>query len=288
MEKGIPVISQAALWWAPDRVYGVPDFLAHTSWLREKFPNLMSQQDAEVTAPNLNGSEKPGHYVVFETKFTTKLEETDKAVDFENYRAQLRIYSFIVGKLQGLMPRKVFLASRDHLFDPFSVPIGSQLDGPLDNELEKIRDLFLEIKTNGAKYAPWMDEIVDSNLSHADERWDTAKNIIASEKYPGGDPQLVYQISRSVKRELAGLGYPSLKSMLKDDPATVPIEKCKGIGAKRAKQIRAILGATRSDKAVVTPVAVAPKTKEFEFCVDFEYLTNERQFRCPVAHIGRV
>jgi hypothetical protein len=48
MDQGDPVISQATLWWAPDRVYGAPDFLVHTSWLREKFPTLLRQQEAET------------------------------------------------------------------------------------------------------------------------------------------------------------------------------------------------------------------------------------------------
>jgi len=48
MDQGVPVISQARLWWAPGRVYGVPDFLVHTSWLREKFPTLLRQQEAET------------------------------------------------------------------------------------------------------------------------------------------------------------------------------------------------------------------------------------------------
>ena len=33
MERGVPVIYQPALWWAPERIYGVPDFLVLTSWL---------------------------------------------------------------------------------------------------------------------------------------------------------------------------------------------------------------------------------------------------------------
>ena len=274
MDKGTPIISQAALWWAPDRVYGVPDFLVHTSWLRERFPRLLTKEEAEAVPTKLGDAAKGGHYIVFETKFTTKLEDSQKTKDLENYKAQLRIYSYILGRLQGVMPKKAFLATRDHLFDPHSVSILSQPQGPLDRDLADLRDQFVEIKINGEKYAPWKDAIVAFSLSNSVERWDSAKNIIASEKVPGGDPELVYQITGSVKRELAGMGYSGLDSLLKEDAAKIPLERCKGIGSKRARQIRAILSANRSRDPVTPSLPLVPKAKEFEFYVDFEYFTN--------------
>ena len=274
MGQGVPVICQPALWWAPERIYGVPDFLVLTSWLKEKFPEVLKPGEDQAAAMNLKHTATLGHYVVLDVKFTTKLEESQKATDFANYRAQVRVYSFLAGKLQGFMPKRGFMATRDHPFDPLAVDIFSSLDGPLDEDLAAIREKFIEIKTNGGKYTPWKDEIVVSNFSNEDERWDTAKDIIAHEKIPGRDPEVVYQISRSVKRELAQLGFANLDMMLKIDPANVPLEKCKGIGPKRAKQIRSILKANRSRTPVVPNAVLVPKAKEFEFYVDFEYFTN--------------
>jgi uncharacterized protein len=274
MQRGVPVIYQPALWWAPERIYGVPDFLVLTSWLNEKFPTLLMPDEKQAVAPNLECAGRVGHYAVIDVKFTTKLEESQKAIDYANYKAQVRIYSYIVGCLQGLMAKRAFLVTRDHLFDPLAVDVVSSLGQPLDQDLAVIRERFVEIKTNGGRYTPWNDAIVASNLSHADERWDAAKNIMASEKVPGRDPELVYQITGTAKRELAGMGYPNLDSILKDDPAKVPLERCKGIGSKRAKQIRSLLGANRSRVPVVSSGVLVPKAKEFEFYVDFEYFTN--------------
>ena len=43
MRQGVPCISQPALWWAPERIYGAPDLLVLSSWLRERFPGLLGE-----------------------------------------------------------------------------------------------------------------------------------------------------------------------------------------------------------------------------------------------------
>jgi uncharacterized protein len=116
--------------------------------------------------------------------------------------------------------------------------------------------------------------VVASNLSNQDEKWGTAKDIIARERVPGRDPALLHQVSPSIKQELKGLGFPSLDSLLGLDPAKIPFEKCKGLGPKRSKVMRAILQANRSGKGIPPDVALAPPKKQREFFVDFEYLTN--------------
>ncbi len=268
IEKRIPIIAQPALWWAPERVYGVPDFLVHTSWLGDRFSNLLD--DEETWAKG-----QQGHYVVFDIKFTTKLDESEKADDFANYGAQVRIYSYILGHLQGFIPPKAFLIIRDRILNPLSLPIISRLNQSLDEDLAAIRNQFLDIRVNGEKYVPWRDGIVASNLSNREDApWHTAKDIIAREKTPGRDPALVYQIGPRVKRELANMGFPSLDTMLKDDPNNVPLEKCKGIGSKRSSQIRVILEANRSGSPLLPPYGLIPLPKRFEFYVDFEFFNN--------------
>ena len=72
MKAGTSVISQPGLWWAPERLHGVPDLIVHTSWLRQRFPTLISDADSRIPAPHLGMSE--GHYVIIDTKFTSKIE----------------------------------------------------------------------------------------------------------------------------------------------------------------------------------------------------------------------
>ncbi len=263
MQQGAPVIAQPALWWAPERIFGVPDVLAHSSWLREYFPDLIEKDDR-----------RPDHYVIIDLKFTTKIEESGKAKDRQSYAAQVRLYSFMLGCLQGVMPPHAWLVTRDRLADPFPVEITSTLPGALDPDLAALRDHFVEIRVNGARYLPWRDAIVASNIDNTDERWQTAKHVIAAEKTPGRDPALVYQIGAKVKRDLATIGYPSLESLLQPDPATLPLESIKGIGATKASQIRAVLAANRSGRAVLPPPQSLPPQKPNEYFVDFEYFTN--------------
>ena len=269
MQQGAPLIAQPALWWAPERVYGVPDLLVHTAWIREHLPNLLGEAEARA------GRERPeGHYVVFDHKFTTGLDGRRKVGDLAVYERQVRIYSYMLGQLQDTMPGQAFLVTRDRLFDPLPVEISSRVGGPLDEDLAAIRDRYVEIKLNGDRYLPWQDEIVASNPDEANERWQTAKKTIALEKTPGGDPSRLYFVGPAAKTALAARGYTSLDSLLQADPASLPLEQIKGLGAKRAGQMRAVLHANRSGAAVLPPPEALPVRKPFEFYVDFEYFSN--------------
>jgi uncharacterized protein len=274
MQQGWSLIAQPALWWAPERIYGIPDLLVRTTWLRSHFPGAIDEAAAHAAAPHLGAGGLDGHYVVLDLKFTTKLDDNSKATDLASYAAQVRLYSYMLGQLQGLMPGQAFLVTRDRVAAPLPVSISSQLDQPLDGDLATIRDRYVEIKVNGARYAPWKDEIVAANPAHQDDRWRTAKEIIARDKTPGGDSRLVYQIGAGARRQLADAGYPNLAALLAHDPRDIPLEAIKGIGGKRAGLIRAVLAANRSGVAVLPPGGKIPPRKPFEFYVDFEYFTN--------------
>jgi predicted RecB family nuclease len=278
MRQGVPCIAQPALWWAPERIYGAPDLLVLSSWLRRRFPGL-----PDVSTP------VPDQYVVIDLKFTTKIDESSKAKDRQSYAAQVRLYSYMLGCLQGVMPAQAFLVTRDRLADPFPVEITSILGGQLDPDLAALRDQFVEIKVNGAAYLPWRDAIVASNIGNADERWHTAKQVIAREKTPGRDPALVYQIGAKAKQALVAQGYLSLDAVLQTDPATLPLEDIRGIGASKARQIRAVLQANRTGQPLLPPPEALPPRKPCEFFVDFEYFTNvdvdfERQWPTLEGH----
>jgi uncharacterized protein len=274
MRRGVPVIAQPALWWAPERVYGVPDLLVHSAWFQEKFPTLLAEGDASAPAINLGHAGEQGHYLVMDLKFTTKLDGRSKSKDLENYATQVRIYSYMLGQLQGYMPEHAYLVTRDRFAEPLPVEITSQLGRPLDADLAHLRDLFLEIKLNGAGYRPWVDDIVAINTSHHDDRWGTAKSTIARDRVPGGDASQLYYIGQTNKGQLAELGYPNLASLLAADPSDIPFEDLKRIGAKTAARMQAVLQANRSGSPVVPPAGVIPQQVPYEFFIDYEYFTN--------------
>ena len=272
--SGTPVIARPALWLAAERVYGVPDLIVHTSWLKGAFPQLVPGIENESPAPNLEEMRNPGHYVVFDIKFTTGLDEADKKKDLLNDAAQIRIYSFALGAIQGVMPQNACLIARDRINNPLPVRILSQCGNPLDPDLASLRDYFIDIKLRGEGYRPWADDTVISNLSNQDESWASAKSLIAEEKYPGRDPVLLHQVSLSIRKELKAIGFPSLDSLLAADPIAIPFEKIKGLGPKKSKLMRAILEANRSGKPIKPNVNLPLAQKRYEFFVDFEYFTN--------------
>ena len=179
--------------------------------------------------------------------------------------------------------------TRDRLADPFPVEITSILDGKLDPDLAALRDQFVEIKVNGARYLPWRDDIVASNIGNADERWHTAKQVIACEKMPGRDPALVYQIGARAKAELAALGYPSLDSLLQADPAALSLESIKGIGATKARPDLCRAGGQPVRPAVAPATAIRAPEKTLRILRGLRVLHEcRRRFRAPVAGLGRV
>jgi uncharacterized protein len=113
--------------------------------------------------------------------------------------------------------------------------------------------------------------------------------VIACEKTPGRDAALVYQVGAKAKQALADLGYPSLDSLLQVEPAALPLERIKGIGAGKARQIRAVLQANRTGQPLLPPPEALPPRQPREFFVDFEYFTNvdvdfERQWPSLEGH----
>lgn len=275
MSHGVPVIGQAALWSAPERIYGTPDLLVHSAWLREHFPTLMTEAEAAKPALNLGDAGRNGHYVVLDLKFKTKLEEPKNKKDQQVYAAQVRLYSYMLGHLQGIMPSAAYIVTRDKVSEPIEIPIGSKLGQPLDTDLAKLRDWFADIKLNGAKYLPWRDEVVRYSME-PDEHWKTAKKRFATEYFDGRDPRLVSQVGTPLSQHLRNQGFPSLDSLLATDPASIPIEKCKGYGGTgvKAGQIRAVLQANRTNKAIPPLQSAIPARRQFEFFIDFEYFTN--------------
>lgn len=262
IQQRVPVISQPALWWAPERIYGVPDVIALTSWVREKFPELVVENE-------------PDHYLVLDIKFTTNLDRSDKKLDLANYASQVRLYSYMLGQLQGSMPGLSFLVTRDRLSDPLPVSVEEAIGQPLPEDLAALRDRYLDIKLNGGDYLPWRDEIVAPNLANTkDDPWHAAKVLIARDRIPGGDPCLVYQVGQRAKDDLAQRGFPTLQSLLDAEPDDVPLEDCYRLKGKTASRIRAILAANRSGRIVRPANQYIPTRKTHEFYVDLEYFTN--------------
>ena len=263
MQRRVPVITKAALWGARERIYGSSDLIVLTSWIYERFPQLKPAQAAL------------DHYVVLDCKFSTGLDQTNHRTDLACNAAQVRMYSYMLGHLQGQMPKEAYLVTRDRPFDPLPVAVDHELGGPLDPHLAEMRDHHIHIKEHGDQYLPWRDTIVAANfMNDKDDPWHGAKKRIAREFIPGGALELLPHIGRKQAEELKALGYESVEHLLAHAPDRLPLEKLHGVGKKIAPRIRAVLEANRSNTATTIDAAILPPRSDIEMYVDYEYFTN--------------
>lgn len=263
IDEEAPVIAAPALWWAPERVYGVPDLIALGAWVRERFPSVELGPGTDT------------HYVVLDVKFTTKLDSSRKKTDRVNYAAQVRLYSYMLRMLTGVMPSQAFIVCRDRIDDPVPVDTTSGASGQLDSDLSTMRDRYLDIKLNGASFKPGSDRRIELDLGNqGDAPWHSAKVHIARDLTPGGDPCQLYFIGKTQRYQLAEHGYDSLARLLGEDPKAVPLESCKGLGPARCPKIRAILSANRTGAVVPESLSTVPSRRPVELYVDFEFFNN--------------
>ncbi|MGI4787495.1 MAG: ribonuclease H-like domain-containing protein [Janthinobacterium lividum] len=264
MHKKTPVIAHAALWNFKARIYGSADLLVLTSWLYEKFPHLKPKKPEQ------------DHYCVIDLKFTRGLHKPAKAKSLAAYGAQTRIYSYAVGHMQGYMPKRAYLVSRDRHDDPIPVEVTSKIGKPLDKDLADLRDQYLAIKQN-KNWLPWKNAEVAVNFSNAQNApWSGAKQRVAEEFLPGRPLEWLPRIGKREAASLQKLGYQSLDDMLSANPDDLPLEQIYGIGESSARQIRAVLKANRSHRVTPIPSGIVPKAKAREMFVDYEYLPDLR------------
>ena len=275
MRAKSPVLFQVPLWWAPERIYGIADLVVHSSWLLDRFPDCIDRNASAKIAANLGWAEGDGHYLVLDIKFTTKLDSSDKAKDLAIYGNQVRVYSYMLGSLQGLMPDKAYLLQRRPVDEPLPVPVVSSLGTPLDPDISEIRDWYIDVRLNGASWEPWTMPEMQPNMSNDDDApWHSAKKKISEEYVPGGELTSIYYIGPSLKEHLVGRGHVSRESMMSAQMSTVELQSIPRIGAKLAGRINVILEANRQGKLVPSRPSAIPSQKAYELFVDFENFSN--------------
>lgn len=262
MAAGVPVITQPALWWASEGLYGAPDLIARTDWISAAFPGLLEADELAL----------PAHYVPLDLKFSNGVKE--QGIEREAYGVQVRLYAYMLGHMQGLMPRRAFLITRDQAKQPIPVMVTSILDAPLDRDLAELRGLYLDIKLNGGGYLPWQDEIVAVSLGD-DDQWGRVRHHIAEARVPGRDLTLLRHVSGKVRETIkATLGISSIDGLLAEDPDALRLEACKGLGGAKAREIRAILRAARAGRPTLPSASSLPPQRRHEFYLDLEFFSN--------------
>jgi hypothetical protein len=260
-----PVISKAALWWAPDGLYGTADILARVSWLRERLP---------ATRPWLS-DEDPDTYVVLDCKMQSRLDAPDKRLDLALASRQVRLYSHIVGNLFAgekgrSLSRYAFVVSRDRVLDPIPVEVGE----PLDEETLQLLELYKRIRDEGADLRPWCDSTIAPNpWNKKNAPWSEAVKTILDERMPSRSLHVLPYVGKRQAEALRSVGLTSLDDLLAA-PYRLRHARVPGFGSKTLARAEAILAANRSDRRqnrVAFPRAVVPTPATIELFVDFEF-----------------
>ena len=263
LDRGEPVLTKAALWWAAEKIYGSADVIAHSDFLFKAFPAL--KPDKPV----------PPHYCIIDLKMTSKLDSPAKAASLQAASDQVRIYSYILGHLQGYMPEKAYLFTKDRITDPIVVDVNQTLNKPLSSDLRDRRREYLHIKKDGAKLRPWKDDSVRPNFGNPNSApWTDAKKEIEVHRIPGRSLTLLPGVGPKLAQGLMDKGYTCLNDLLAHKPESLPLEEVEGIGETLAKRIRAVLKANRSRKPTpFSPEIVVPRFKT-ELYIDMETMSG--------------
>lgn len=254
MAQHAPVIAQPALWCPKEQLYGVPDLIVLASWVQTRLPVLAGDVASEHD-----------HYVVIDLKYTSGLEK--KTDDRVYYESQVRLYSYMLGQIQRVMPGHAFIVTRDRLFHPLVVMLASVLDGPLDHDLAERRERYYRIVREGESQRPWEHVELAPNYGRSDERWSAAKFAMMA-RVPGGAVEQMWYIGREARRKLHAAGVMSLDALVAADPLALP----KGV-LRQPKPMLAILQANREGRCLRPPEA-APPTRHVELFVDCEFFSN--------------
>ena len=204
LQKGTKFLWQAALWWYPEQLYGVADAVVHTSWLYKRYPHLKPTD------------EEPPHHVVIDFKFSQNLTDASKKGHLEHATVQTRIYSFMLGQLQGFMPPRAYIISRDTIDAPLIVDVNLKLDEPLDDELTDLRDAYLDIKLRGANWLPWESaKTVLNPLNKSDEPFSNAKQEILRERVRPRSLLMLPGVGQETARKMRLHGFTDIDNLLK-------------------------------------------------------------------------
>ena len=114
MQRGVPIIHRAVLRDAEHCTYGWADFLVRSDVLRELFPDDLSDAEAAVAAPDLEGA--AWHYRVVSVKYMT-LRLNAAGTEWGNNgnaanKAELYLLNRMLGRLQGYLPPTAYALGR--------------------------------------------------------------------------------------------------------------------------------------------------------------------------------
>jgi len=182
IKEGIPIIYSGVLHDPEEKIYGVPDLIVRSDWLRKLVVIApLTREEEKISAPALNGNY---HYRILDIKLST-LPLCADGIHLRNsgsipaYKGQVYIYNQILAKIQGYDPGVAYLLGRK-----WKTPEqrgNSCLDrlGVIDFRPEHQKQVDKEIVIKTREAIKWLREMKEG------ENWDLNQNPLPREElYP--------------------------------------------------------------------------------------------------------
>ena len=315
LRAGVPIMYQAVLWDADNMTYGSPDFLVRSDVLHDLFPDSFPLEESVRAAPDIGAS--GWHYLVVDTKFTT-LHLNAAGTEIGNggsapaYKAQLYLYSRMLGRLQGFEPPNSYLLGRGWQQGQGSGTIRGS------NALERLGPVpQAGTVANGKALAESVKEAIDwiRRVRAEGENWRLLPTPSVPELYPnmsGPDADLMVDLTApelepgfgeedhlgqwtSAKKWLAGelkeltqlwqvgvrgRNEAHRSGIFRWDHPDLTLERLRVTGSTQGPTLTQLLAVNTDAGATIRPSRIT-KTREawhtpplLEFYVDFEFCTD--------------
>lgn len=215
IQRGVPIIYSGVLHDPEDEVYGVPDLIVRSDWLKrlmkvspittteEKIPALNLKDYKGLNAKESGeSSENNYHYRIVDIKFMTLPLRSDgihllNSGSVMAYKGQLYIYNSILAKIQGYDPKVAYLLGRkwkfttcgetftgDSCFDRIGAVNFTNVDSQVISMVKSAIEWVRDVRNNGHKWdiirVPLPREELYPNMSNqSDYPWHEVKQKIA-------------------------------------------------------------------------------------------------------------
>jgi hypothetical protein len=262
MDANIPVLHKAPLWSAEMQTLGTPDLLFFSEHFYTLFPHLRPSEP------------EPPHFLVADVKFSGSMEAPEKKLDLRINAAQVRLYSAMVGLIQGFMPPRAFLLTRTFPDFPVAIEVNLSLKEPLDAELSALRDTYQHIQQNGATLLPWKCAETAPRIGNGRcEPWSGAKKQIIA-MLPNRPLEMLPGVGPVKAAAMRAHGYAHLDQLLTMPEKDWNFCRIPGVGPKTDATLQAVLRAHRTGKHSPFPASAIPSPCHCEMFCDFETLSN--------------
>lgn len=295
MKRGVPIIHSGVLHNVENKTFGIPDILIRSDWVKFLVKDCpLTANEAKKSAPKLvdnDGNIPKWHYRVVDIKFTGLLLRADathllNSASFPAYKAQLLIYNWALGYLQGYTPDQVYILGRrwkytakgetyvgNTCFDKLAIINYKGSDSEYVTQTKKALEWLREVRSDDA--ADW------NILNYPLDRWELYPNMCNSHDYPW---HAVKQEISEHSKELTSLwmvGPKNRNLALEEGISQWTDRHCTpevlGItGEKTSRILNEIIAINRSTKRKISPdyvtnnIGAWKQVDTIEFFVDFE------------------